>query len=127
MFEIIGMGAIAAAGLSMLVRWAKLKWKMKIISNPGVTDACVSVGMFALHKGSFDGIMVAATAGLLSSILLTVARWFYGYIDYEKADYVKGIQDHTDHPDIKALVKAAKVSKKRKEIKAAKEAAKVAS
>jgi hypothetical protein len=41
----------------------------------------VSVVAYALHWGTFTGVMVAAVAGLMCSGFTAAGRWLFGYLE----------------------------------------------
>lgn len=51
-----------------------------LLGRPLMLDISVSVLAYALHWGTFTGVMAAAIAGLMCSVFTAVCRWAFGYI-----------------------------------------------
>jgi len=54
-----------------------------------VHQASLRVFAYALHWGTFSGVMAAAVAGLMCSGFTAVGRFLVGYID--KGRYIPGL------------------------------------
>lgn len=82
-----------AVALGLIVMFARLpwKWKLRAISNAGLTDVVVFAVITMLHWGTFTGVMVAAIAALFCSLSLTVARYAFGHVENKR--YIPGFFD----------------------------------
>lgn len=80
-------------GLGLLVMFMKMgwKWRMRLLSNPLVVDVFVFVFLTAIHWGTFSGVMVAAVGALFCSLMLSLGRWMFGFIQDKR--YVAGVFD----------------------------------
>jgi hypothetical protein len=76
----IEMGIIVALGLLFTLVKMTWRWKMRLLSNPLITDVVIFVLLMLLHWGTFSGVMVATIGALACSATLSAARWLYGYI-----------------------------------------------
>ena len=74
------MGVVVGLGLLVMLVKMSWKWRMRVISNPLVTDVIVLVGLTLVHWGTFSGVMVAAVGASFCSIVLSIARKCVGYI-----------------------------------------------
>ena len=87
---IIESGAIIFLGMLMLGLKLKRKLSLRLLGMPLALDFGVSALAFAMHFGTFSGVMAAAVAGLMCSGFTSVARKAFGYIDkagkYQKAN-----------------------------------------
>lgn len=81
-------GAIIFIGF--LVLGMKLpKWlSLRLLGHPVKVDIAVTAIFLVLHWGTMTGVMAATLAGLMVSLLTTIARYLIGYI--EKGVYVEG-------------------------------------
>lgn len=80
-----------AVFLSLLFILAKLprRLMLRLLRYDVLLDIAVTVLVLFLHWGSFDGVMAATVAGLLTSFATTAAKRLVGFI---KADtYVPGV------------------------------------
>lgn len=84
----IEMGIVVALGLLFTLVKMPWRWKMRLISNPVLTDVSIFTFLTIVHWGTFSGVMVAAIGALTCSAVLSTARWLYGYI--EGGTYVAG-------------------------------------
>ena len=77
---IVESGAVIFVGLLFI--FIKLPRRMALIwlSYPLALDLSVSVLAYALHWGTFSGVMAAAVAGLMCSGFTSVGRYLFGYI-----------------------------------------------
>ena len=84
-------GFIIAMGLCLW--FAKMSWRnrVRLLSYPLSIDIAVFIGVTILHWGTYTGVMSAAVASLMISILITGARKLWGYNDNGK--YVRGMFD----------------------------------
>lgn len=83
-------------GIGLLTMLAKLSWrnKMRVLSNPLLVDIIVFIGLFAMHAGTYSGVMVAAIGALFCSIVLSGGRWLYGHVT--AGVYTPGVIDVRD-------------------------------
>lgn len=83
------MGLIV--GLGLLVMFAKLGWqgRMRLLSNPLAADIAIFLLLTVLHWGTFSGVMVATVGALFCSIVLSIGRWVFGYVEHGR--YVPGV------------------------------------
>lgn len=86
MFE---MGFAVGLGLIVMICRMSWKWKMRVISNPAKVDALIFVALYLMHSGSFAGVMVAAIGSLMCSVVLSIAKWAYGFIEF--GSYIPGV------------------------------------
>lgn len=84
----IEMALFVALGLIVMFARLPWKWKLRFITNAGLTDVMVFVLVTFLHWGTFAGMMVAAIAALFCSLFLSAMRWAFGHI--ESGRYVPG-------------------------------------
>lgn len=87
----IEMGVVV--GLGLLVMFAKLSWawRMRLLSNPLAVDCLVFALLTTIHWGTFSGVMVAAVGALFCSVVLSLGRYVYGYV--EDGQYHSGLFD----------------------------------
>lgn len=87
----IEMGIVV--GLGLLVMFAKLdwRWRMRLLSNPLAVDVIIFLLLTAVHWGTFSGLMVAAVGALFCSVVLSIGRYVYGYV--ENGEYHSGLFD----------------------------------
>ena len=85
---IIESGAIIFLGMLLLGIKLPKKVSLKLLGRPLALDLSVSVLAYAMHYGTFSGIMAAAVAGLMCSGFTSVARYAFGYIKDKR--YHKG-------------------------------------
>ena len=76
---IIESGVIIFVGLLLLFIKLPRLLALRLLGQPLALDFAVSVLAYALHWGTFSGVMAAAVAGLLCSGFTTVGRWAIGY------------------------------------------------
>jgi hypothetical protein len=86
----IESGIVIFFGLLFLSWKLNIKTKLKILGYPFATDLVVSTIAYALHWGTFTGVMAAAVAGLMTSGFTSAARYAIGYIDPKSKKYVVG-------------------------------------
>ena len=81
-------GIIVAIGL--LVTFSTLSWPNRywMLSHPLVVDVIVFILLNFIHWGTADGVMMAALAALLCSLMLSLGRLLFGY--YEGKTFVPG-------------------------------------
>ena len=80
-----------AVFLSLLFILAKLprRLMLRLLRYDVLLDIGVTVLVLFLHWGSFDGVMAATVAGLLTSFATTAAKRLVGYIRGDM--YVPGV------------------------------------
>ena len=77
---IIESGTIIFMGMLLLGLKLKPKHSLRLLGYPLALDFGVSAIAFAMHYGTFSGVMAAAVAGLMTSGFTSVARYAFGYI-----------------------------------------------
>ena len=85
------MGIVVGLGLLFIMAKMSWRWKLRFLSNPATIDVIVFIALTAIHWGTFSGVMVAAVGALFCSIVLSLGRWAFGYI--EGGAYYPGIWD----------------------------------
>lgn len=85
---IIESGVIIFLGMLLLGIKLPRRVSLKLLGHPLALDLSVSVLAYAMHYGTFSGIMAAAVAGLMCSGFTSAARYAFGYI--ENKQYHKG-------------------------------------
>jgi NhaP-type Na+/H+ or K+/H+ antiporter len=86
---IIESGVIIFFGLMFIFIKLPKKTALRLLNYPLTLDVFVSVLAFAMHYGTFSGVMAAAVAGLMCSGFTTCARYIFGRIDNGK--YIQGV------------------------------------
>ncbi len=86
---IIESGVIIFIGLLLLFIKLPRRIALKLLAHPLPLDLIVSVFAYALHWGTFTGVMAAAVAGLMCSGFTAVARRLFGWID--RSGYHRGL------------------------------------
>ena len=76
---IIESGVIIFVGLLLLFIKLPRLMALRLLGYPLALDVAVSVIAYALHWGTFSGVMAAAVAGLMCSGFTAVGRWAIGY------------------------------------------------
>jgi hypothetical protein len=76
---IIESGVIIFIGLLLIFIKIPRKTSLKALGYPLTVDITVSVLAYAMHYGTFSGIMAAAVAGLMTSAMTSIARTTIGY------------------------------------------------
>jgi hypothetical protein len=77
---IIESGIIIFAGLLLLFVKLPRKISLWLLGHPLGLDLSVSVLAYALHFGTFTGVMAAAVAGLMCSGFTALGRKAFGYV-----------------------------------------------
>lgn len=90
----IEMGIIVGIGLLVLLVKLNWKWRMRLLSNPVITDVVVFIFLTLMHWGTFSGVMVATIGALTCSLVLSAARKLFGY--YSNGVYIGGVFNITD-------------------------------
>ena len=85
---IIESGVIIFFGMLLLGIKLPRRVSLKLLGHPLALDLSISVLAYAMHYGTFSGIMAAAVAGLMCSGFTSVARYAFGYIKDKR--YHKG-------------------------------------
>jgi hypothetical protein len=85
----IADGIVVFAGFAFLAGKLPRKTMLRILGRPLVADVGVTATAYSLHWGSFDGVMAAAVAGMLSSATISMLRHGIGYITPE-GEYIPG-------------------------------------
>lgn len=85
---IIESGVIIFLGMMLLGIKLPRKISLKLLGRPLALDLAVTVVAYAMHYGTFSGIMAAAVAGLMCSGFTSAARYAFGYI--AKNSYTPG-------------------------------------
>jgi hypothetical protein len=78
---IIESGVIIFIGLLLLFLKLPRRWALRILAYPVPLDLAVSGVAYALHWGTFTGVMAAAVAGLMCSGFTLVGRRLFGWMD----------------------------------------------
>ena len=77
---IIESGAIIFVGLMFIFIKLPRTTALKLLGHHLWLDVVVTILAFAMHYGTFSGVMAAAVAGLMCSGFTTTGRWLFGYI-----------------------------------------------
>ena len=85
---IIESGLIIITGLVLIGIKLPRRTALKMLGRPLMLDVFVTILTFIMHYGTFSGVMAAAVAGVMCSLITTAARKSFGYI--EKDIYYKG-------------------------------------
>lgn len=72
----------SAVFLALLLILAKLprRWTLRLLRYDVAADIAVTVLVMFVHWGSFDGVMAATIAGLMTSFATSTAKRLLGYI-----------------------------------------------
>lgn len=87
----ISTGLVVCLGLMMWFAKCSWRWRMRILSYPLAIDIAVFSFLTALHWGTFSGVMAATAGALMCSLLLSLGRRMFGYIEDRK--YYRGFMD----------------------------------
>jgi hypothetical protein len=87
---IIESGIIIFIGLLLLFVKLPRRTALKLLAYPLTLDLIVSAFAYAMHWGTFTGVMAAAVAGLMCSGLTSTARWLFGWID-RRGSFHRGV------------------------------------
>jgi hypothetical protein len=90
----IELGIVVGIGLLVFFFRANWRWRMRVLSNPGIVDVMIFIFVTLIHWGTFSGLMVAAVAALFCSITLSGLRWYFGYV--KDRTYVQGVVNVED-------------------------------
>lgn len=68
--------------LTFWLLWIKLDviTRLRLLSHPFLLDLAVTVGVFMLFGGTYAGASAAAVAGIVTSLNISLARKWFGYI-----------------------------------------------
>lgn len=83
----IESGIIVFVGLLLLFIKLPQKMRLWLLGRPLAVDIVASALAYALHWGTFTGVMAAAVAGLMCSGFTTLGRYLFGYTDAGKRHY----------------------------------------
>lgn len=78
---IIESGVIIFLGMLLLGIKLPRRTSLKLLGHPLALDLSVSTLAYAMHFGTFSGVMAAAVAGLMCSGFTSCARYAFGYIE----------------------------------------------
>lgn len=73
-------GFIVFLGLLFLFIKLPRRWLLRLLRYDIAVDVVVTVVTLLIHWGSFEGVMAATIAGLLTSLATSTAKRFFGYI-----------------------------------------------
>ena len=81
----------SAVFLALLLILAKLprRWLLRLLHYDIALDVGVTLLVMFLHWGSFDGVMAATVAGLMTSFATSAAKRLVGFI--RDGQYVPGL------------------------------------
>lgn len=85
---IIESGVIIFVGLLLLALKLPAHVTLRALGRPFALDLAVSVLAFAMHWGTFSGLMAAAVAGLMTSGFTSLARYAIGFV--KNGEYTPG-------------------------------------
>ena len=85
------MGIVVGLGMLFIMAKMSWNWKLRLLSNPATIDIVVFIALTAIHWGTFSGVMVAAVGALFCSMVLSLGRYCFGYV--EAGQYCPGIWD----------------------------------
>lgn len=78
----IESGIIIFIGMLLLGLKLPKSVSLRLLGRPLLLDVVVTVLAFAMHYGTFTGVMAAAVAGLFCSGFTSAARYVFGYIEH---------------------------------------------
>ena len=79
---IVESGVIIFLGLLLLSFKLPSRILVRILGRPMLADLTASFVAYALHWGTFSGVMAAAVAGLMCSAYISLMRWAVGYVEH---------------------------------------------
>lgn len=82
-------GLVVVLGVVLIFIKMPLKTKLWWLGHPLALDVSVSGLVLALHWGTYSGVMAAAVAGLLCSVLSSIGKSVFGSI--KDGEYTPGI------------------------------------
>lgn len=77
---ILESGVIIFVGLLLLFIKLPRRWVLRLLGYPLFLDLVVAILVYALHWGTFSGVMAAAVAGLMCSGFTALGRVLFGYV-----------------------------------------------
>lgn len=77
-------GVIIIMGFVFIFLKLPRRTALRLLGRPLLLDLSVAVLAYVLHWGTFTGVMAAALAGMLCSLITSAARWAFGYIEGRK-------------------------------------------
>jgi nucleoside permease NupC len=77
--------------LSLVFVFIKLRRRtmLRLLSHDMALDVAVTLLVLFIHWGSFEGVMAATFAGLMTSVATSAAKRLFGYI--QAGQYVPGL------------------------------------
>ena len=95
MIEIVLVfGFVLFLGMAGILVKLPLTWTLRMLGKPLIVDVTVTVVTLIIHWGTMTGLLAAAVAGLICSIVTSIARTTFGYI--EGHHYIVGKIDLTN-------------------------------
>ena len=76
----LATGFIVFLGVFLIFIKLPVKTSLTWLGRPLLLDVGISALVAALHWGTFSGMMAAAVAGMLCSVVSGSARFVFGYI-----------------------------------------------
>lgn len=73
-------GAIIAAGIAFILLKLPTRTALKLLGRAMLLDIFVTVLTLWIHWGTMTGLMAAAVAGLICSVVTGIGRRSFGYI-----------------------------------------------
>jgi hypothetical protein len=89
----IEAGFIIFLGFLFLAIKLKVRTQLILLGYPLALDLIASVLAYILHWGTFSGVMAAAVAGMLTSLLTSLGRKAIGYVNPKTGQYTRGWWD----------------------------------
>jgi hypothetical protein len=80
----LSSGVIIVMGFVLIALKLPRVTALKLLGRPLLLDIAVATLAYVLHWGTFTGVMAAAFAGMLCSLITSGARWAFGYIEDRK-------------------------------------------
>jgi hypothetical protein len=74
-------GLTVFLGVSLILVKLPRRMMLKTLKHDVAVDVAVSAVTLAIHAGSFEGVMAATVAGLLTSVTTSTLKKWFGYID----------------------------------------------
>lgn len=73
-------GAIIALGIALILIKLPTRVALKLLGRAMLLDIAVTIFTLWIHWGTMTGLMAAAVAGMICSVVTSVARRAFGYI-----------------------------------------------
>lgn len=90
-----GTGLVVFAGIGLLASEIPKPWLLRALGRPAITHVGIGLAAYISHSGSFDGLVAAATAEVLSASAIKFLRSAIGFIEPGK-QYTPGwMRDYT--------------------------------